>query len=228
MNEEEKIGGVPIVPQDYEDIAFCINSCDLFEIGFKGSPFTWWNGRAGDNCMFERLDRIFFNSQFQQWFGHIEVEHLSRTGSDHAPLLITLGEEVQTFINPFRFLKFWTEHKDFLDIVRLNWSEESVGNPFLVFKQKIKILKGAPSAWKNRIVFQLAQAEMKKYLHYKEDFWRQKAGYTWLSEGDRSTRFFHNLVNGRRKRLQVNRIQISDGEWIEDKEQLAAEAVKFF
>ncbi|XP_060182476.1 uncharacterized protein LOC132612168 [Lycium barbarum] len=143
MNDQEKIGGVPIVPQDYEDFAFCINSCDLFETGFKGSPFTWWNSRAGDDCIFERLNIIFFNSQFQQWFGHIEVEHLSRTRSDHAPLLITLG-------------------------------------------------------------------------------------YTWFSEGDRNTRFFHNLVNGRRKRLQVNRIQISDGEWIEDKEQLAAEEINFF
>ncbi|XP_060202609.1 uncharacterized protein LOC132631026 [Lycium barbarum] len=239
MNEEEKIGGVPVVPQDYEDFSFCINSCDLFETGFKGTPFTLWNGRAGDDCIFERLDRIFFNSQFQQWFGHIKVEHLSRTGSDHAPFLITLGEEVQTFIKPFRFLKFWTEHKDFLDIVRLNWSEESIRNPFLVFKQKIKKVKGALSAW-SRLAFGdifkqliirediLAQAELKKYLHYEEEFWRQKAGHTWFSEGDRNTRFFHNLVNGRRKRLQVNRIQISDGEWIEDKVQLAAEEVNFF
>ncbi|XP_060211838.1 uncharacterized protein LOC132639409 [Lycium barbarum] len=220
MNEEEKIGGVPVVPQDYEDFTFCINSCDLFET----------------------------------------VEHLSRTRYDHAPLLITLGEEVQTFIKPFRFLKFWTEHKDFMDIVRLNWSEKSIGMPFWVFKQKIKKVKGALSAWsrltfgdifkqliiredivgikehlfeddpsaENRIVLQLAQDELKKYLHYGEEFWRQKKVYTWFSEGDRNTGFFHNSVNGRRKRLQVNRIQISDGEWIEDKEQLASEAVNFF
>ncbi|XP_059310014.1 uncharacterized protein LOC132061173 [Lycium ferocissimum] len=55
-----------------------------------------------------------------------------------------------------------------------------------------------------------------------------KKDHTWFSEGDRNTRFFHNLVNGRRIRLQVNRIQISDGEWIEDKEQLAAKAINFF
>ncbi|XP_059292187.1 uncharacterized protein LOC132045622 [Lycium ferocissimum] len=233
LNEEEKIGGLPIVPQDYEDFAFCINSCELFKTSFKANPFTWWNGRAGDDCIFERLDRIVINLQLQQWFGHIEVEHLSSTGSDHAPLLVSLGKEAQNFIKPFRFLKFWTKHKDFMDTVKLNWPEESEGNPFLVFRQKNKQVKGALSSWsreafgnilkqliiredivrikdqlfkedpsvENRTVVQLAQAKMKKHLHYEEEFWRQKSGYTWFAEGDRSTGFFQNLVNGRRKRL---------------------------
>ncbi|XP_060202053.1 uncharacterized protein LOC132630501 [Lycium barbarum] len=226
MNKEEKIGGVPVVPQNFEDFAFCINSCDLFETCLKGSPFTWWNGRAGDDCIFERLDRIFFNSRFQQWFGHIVVEHLSKTESDHAPLLITSGEEVQTFIKPFKFLKFWTEHKDFLDIVKLNWSVESVGNPFfLVFKQKIKIVKRALSAW-SRLAFE----DIFKQLIIREDIVRIKEQ---LFEEDPSAenRIVLQLAQAemkKRKRLEVNRIQISNGEWIEDKEQLVAEAVNFF
>ncbi|XP_060190763.1 uncharacterized protein LOC132620056 [Lycium barbarum] len=89
LNGDEKIGGNLVIPQDYEDFAFCINSCETVDADFKGSPFTWWNGRAGDDCIFERLDRVFTNSHLQQWFSNIKVEHLARTGSDHAPLLIT-------------------------------------------------------------------------------------------------------------------------------------------
>lgn len=61
LNEEEKIGGLPVTQQDVEDFAFCVNSCDLKEVPFKGNPYTWWNGRAGDDYIFERLDRILVN-----------------------------------------------------------------------------------------------------------------------------------------------------------------------
>ncbi|XP_060189234.1 uncharacterized protein LOC132618185 [Lycium barbarum] len=113
------------------------------------------------------------------------------------------------------------------------WSRLAFGDIFkqLIIREDIVRIKEQlfedDRSEQNRIILQLAQAELKKYLHYEKEFWRQKAGYTWFSEGDRNTKFFHNLVNGRRKRLQVNRIQIYDGEWIEDKEQLAAEAANF-
>ncbi|KAH0636440.1 hypothetical protein KY289_036355 [Solanum tuberosum] len=87
MNEKEKIGGLPVQPHEVEDLAFCLNSCELEEISFKGSPFTWWNGRAGEYCIFERLDRMLVNQQLQTQIGFMEVEHLARTRSDHAPIL---------------------------------------------------------------------------------------------------------------------------------------------
>ncbi|XP_059288975.1 uncharacterized protein LOC132042454 [Lycium ferocissimum] len=195
LNEEEKIGG---------------------------SPFTWWNGRAANDCIFKRLDRMLHNELFQDWFGNLEVEHLSRTGSDHAPLLLTCGDQVQNYFKPFRFLKFWVEHESFLDLVRQQWEEELSEDVFLSFKLKLKKVKIALSKWsketfgdifkqlviredivkikeqlfeedpseENRMVMQRAQAELKLYLHYEEEFWRQKAGMDCFSEGDKNTRQF--------------------------------------
>lgn len=60
-NENEKIGGLFFLPNKYEDFSFCMNSCELFKINFKGSPFTWWNGRIGPDCIFKRLDRVVIN-----------------------------------------------------------------------------------------------------------------------------------------------------------------------
>ncbi|KAH0693154.1 hypothetical protein KY290_021334 [Solanum tuberosum] len=57
LNNEEKIGGLPVYPQEYEEFAICVNSCDLVDINFKGIPFTWWNGRADRDCIFKRFDR---------------------------------------------------------------------------------------------------------------------------------------------------------------------------
>lgn len=93
MDEDEKIGGLPVYPPEYEKFAACVNSCGLFEVGFKGSPFTWWNSIANSECIFKRLDRVFVNLPFQNLFSTTEIEHLIRTGSDHAPLLMSCGEE---------------------------------------------------------------------------------------------------------------------------------------
>ncbi|XP_019228674.1 PREDICTED: uncharacterized protein LOC109209791 [Nicotiana attenuata] len=233
LHKDEKIGGLPVHPPEYENFAFCVNSCGLFEQGYKGSPFTWWNGRPNAQCIFKRLDRIFVNLPFQNMLPTIEVEHLIRTGSDHAPLLMTCGEQTE--------------------VVKQNWEADFIGDPFLIFKQKLKKVKAALSkrsrdtfgdifkqlailedivkvkemlfeeepTIENRFVLQKARLELKKYLSIEEQYWKQKAGLNWFAEGDRNTSFFHNHVNGKRKKLQLKRIQNSSGVWIENQEQMA-------
>lgn len=41
MNDEEKIVGLPVVDADHEDFEFCISNCELTEVPYKGSLFTW-------------------------------------------------------------------------------------------------------------------------------------------------------------------------------------------
>ncbi|XP_019248496.1 PREDICTED: uncharacterized protein LOC109227757 [Nicotiana attenuata] len=138
LHEDEKKGGL-VHPPEYEDFAFCVNSCGLFKQGYKGSPFTWWNGRSNAACIFKRLDRIFVNLPFQNMLPTIEFEHLIRTGSDHAPLLMTCGEQTTKFVKPFRFLNFWTKHATFMDVklkrvkaALSKWSTETFDD---IFKQ---------------------------------------------------------------------------------------------
>ncbi|XP_060183051.1 uncharacterized protein LOC132613005 [Lycium barbarum] len=233
MNEEEKIGGLPVLPQEYEDFAFCLNSCELHEMPFKGSPFTWWNGRATNDCIFKRLDRIVHNDTFQNWFGHLGVEHLSRTGSNHAPLLVSCGDQVEKFVKPFRFLKFWLKMKK-LKTALSTWSKTTFGDIFKqlaireeIVKIKEQLFEENPSE-ENRMVMQRAQAELKMYLHYEEEFWRQKARMDCFSEGDKNTRYFYSLVKGRTKRIQIRRIKDDAGNWLEDVDSVAAQAVNFF
>ncbi|XP_060182343.1 uncharacterized protein LOC132612009 [Lycium barbarum] len=152
----------------------------------------------------------------------MEVEHLTRTGFDHAPILCSFGEAEVNPFKPFKYLKFQVEHDSFIDIVRNNcpiWYEV---DPFISFKEKLKELKV------NRGILQKAQAEHKKYLDYEEEFWCQKANLDWFSEGNRNTRFFHNLFKGRRKKLQIKRIQNVDEVWLEEELMMANEAVEFY
>ncbi|XP_019225846.1 PREDICTED: uncharacterized protein LOC109207391 [Nicotiana attenuata] len=192
LHEDEKIGGLPVHPPEYEDFAFCVYSCGLFEQGYKGSPFTWWNGRSNAAC----------------------------------------GEQTTSFVKPFSFLNFWTKHATFMDLVRQNWEADFIGDPFLMFKQKHNRVKAALLEWSREtfgdIFKQLTILEDIKYLSIEEQYWKQKAMMTWLAEGDRNTSFFHNHVNGKRKKLQLKRIKSGSGVWIEDQEQLATTAVDFY
>lgn len=50
-------------------------------------------------------------------------------------------------------------------------------------------------------------AELRKYRKLEEDYWKQKAGMTWFKEGNKNTKFFHDHVKGRRKRLMIHNIE---------------------
>ncbi|XP_060190704.1 uncharacterized protein LOC132619964 [Lycium barbarum] len=69
------------------------------------------------------------------------MEHLCRIGSDHAPLMLTAGEQPQQFSKPFRFLKFWVDHESFLYIVEHHWNIVFVGVAFITFKEDIVKIK---------------------------------------------------------------------------------------
>jgi len=78
--------------------------------------FTQWNGRADSDCLFKRLDRILMNQECIGMAGHVEVEHLARTGSDHAPLLLSCSGKQLHITKSFKFLKFWVEEADFKEV----------------------------------------------------------------------------------------------------------------
>ncbi|XP_075102115.1 uncharacterized protein LOC142177432 [Nicotiana tabacum] len=145
--EEEKFGGLPVSLNEIDDFRHCINTCNLFDLGFKGSIFTWWNGRAEEDCIFKRLDRFLAKVEFQQTFPGIEVQHLSKTGSDHSPMDLKCDIETPPIKKPFKLLNFWVEHATFKDVVKENWSADFSANPYILFNHKLKKLKKALSLW---------------------------------------------------------------------------------
>ncbi|XP_075076865.1 uncharacterized protein LOC142163474 [Nicotiana tabacum] len=187
-----------------------------------------WLVRGDFNVIFQEEEKIeglpVYPSEYEAFAFY--VEHLVRTGSDHAPLLMSCGKEAMNFVKPFKFLNFWINHETFKDVVRQNWVANFISDPFWMFKQKLKRVKIALSHWSKltygNIFKQLAiredivraQAELKKYLSIEKQYWKQKAGMNWFAEGDRNTRFFPNHFSGKRQKLQLKRIQNSEDDWI--------------
>ncbi|GAA0140492.1 hypothetical protein LIER_35250 [Lithospermum erythrorhizon] len=67
------------------DFSQCLQDCNLLNAGFVVSKFTWTNGKLSQ-C----LDRVVCDKLCLDTFPVLNVRHLAKTASDHAPLLIEL------------------------------------------------------------------------------------------------------------------------------------------
>ncbi|XP_060182907.1 uncharacterized protein LOC132612843 [Lycium barbarum] len=72
-----------------------------------------------------------------------------------------------------------------------------------------------------------AKAELILYHKMVDTFWKKKANLKRHLEGDENTKYFHNMVKGRRKFLNIHRIY-ADDQWIEGSENIADAAMKFY
>ncbi|XP_060211840.1 uncharacterized protein LOC132639410 [Lycium barbarum] len=146
-------------------------------------------------------------------------------GNYNAPCLI--GEDFNVIISE-------EEKYEGLPVTMNEWSRDTYGNIF----QEIETLKDVVKVHEiqfelqptlaNRENLHKVQADLNMYLYLEEEFWKQKAGMQWSKDGDRITTFFHAYVQGRTKRLQLRRIQDQNDNWIESKEELSQEAIRFF
>lgn len=130
ISGEEKKGGNS---RSFEQLSLgrnIIADCGLQDLGFIGYPFTWSNGRQGEEQIQCRLDRALAIDLFINRFIPIQVTHLPRFESDHTPLLICLEASPHSFlkkrIHLFRFEECWTKDSKCEDLVRRIWSN---GNP---------------------------------------------------------------------------------------------------
>lgn len=57
---------------------------------------------------------------------------------------------------------------------------------------------------------------------------RQKRRVNWVREGDVNTRFFHKVVNGKRRRSLIKELEIDESRIVTDNDVIAEEVTRFF
>ncbi|XP_019241533.1 PREDICTED: uncharacterized protein LOC109221510 [Nicotiana attenuata] len=227
-DEEEKFGGLPVHINEVDDFRHCINTCNLSDLGFKGSIFTWWNGRAEEDYHSPlQLKCDIENPPVQKPFRFLNfwVEHAAFKE------VVQENWNVDFCASPYTIFNHKLKKlKKALSV----WSKKTYGDIFqkIASMEEVVIVHEAefeanPTRL-NRQRLQKVQAELTRFLALEEKYWKQKAGMSWFKDGDRNTKFFHAQVRGRRKKLQLSRIQNSQGVWIDDEAEIAAEGIQFF
>ncbi|VFQ98006.1 unnamed protein product [Cuscuta campestris] len=87
--------------RDMEEFKACISCCGLTTPHTIGSLFTWSSNRSNGRVM-RRLDRVLVNNKMLEEFEDISIMHLSKTSSDHKPLLLQCKKEPLGGLKPFR------------------------------------------------------------------------------------------------------------------------------
>lgn len=233
-----------------------MNSCNLLDLGAMGHRFTWVQKQNGRVTMSKRLDRALGDLPWRQMCPEAFVENLSRTHSDHSPILLRCGGTPLDHTNrPFRFQAAWATHPEFEAVIRNAWGGESRD-----FSHRLKQVQDKATSFnrdtfgsiykrKRRVLSRLGgiqrelelreteslirlelelQEEYNQILLQEEFLWFQKSRERWVRFGDRNTKFFHAQTIVRRKRNKIHGLYLSDGTWSTDQDQLKIEAQAYF
>ncbi|XP_071900933.1 uncharacterized protein [Coffea arabica] len=251
ISNEEKWGGIYRQETSFQDFKQFINGNQLMDIGFTGHPWTWCNNWEDTGEIKQRLDRGLCSLSWSQVYENIVCRHIDSYASDHSILIIDTKPNSSRRRKRFYFDKTWLQKADIGDVIREAWQQETQGSRMYQVTSKIKNCRLALSKWKNRfqtnsrqkienIQFQLSElkkstgstrngfkASLKRQLkdayHEEEQYWQQKSRIQWLREGDKNTKYFHALVQGRRRRNRLNKLQRDNGTWTEGEEKLCKE-----
>lgn len=81
---------------------------------------------------------------------------------------------------------------------------------------------------KKRAQLNKIKAEYYQYLKMQDEVMRKKDKANWLKDGYKNTAHFHGIINGRRKRLNIQRIKDDNGVWREGKQDIATTWIEYF
>ncbi|KAJ6418480.1 hypothetical protein OIU84_001774 [Salix udensis] len=137
----DRSGGSNSWLEHHEEFPECIKKSSLHQIPYSGIRLTWHNGQTGENTIMKKLDWAFGNYAFQVRWQAAKVYFLPRQESDHSAVILRLAVNLHQGTPSFKFLNQWTEHEDFMDIVRNVWQHRIVGNPLFQLTTKLTILK---------------------------------------------------------------------------------------
>ncbi|CAL1405364.1 unnamed protein product [Linum trigynum] len=70
--------------------------------------------------------------------------------------------------------------------------------------------------------------ELDKVLEQEAMMWFQRACENWVKFGERNTSYFHQLTKIRHRSNRVESLKDENGEWVNDKHQLAVMVFYFY
>lgn len=241
LNSSDKLGGREVSISRSLLLKECLDKCNMVDLGFSGSRFTWTNRRDAHILIQERIDRFFVNTDWCTLYLEAHVTHLTRCHLDHNPILLETNPTSWARQNRlFKFQSFWLSDPSFPQVVQnawtraaclkeaisefsrdaSDWNREHFGNIFEKKNRLMARLRGIQKALAVCPSVSLVdlerklQADLCGVLNQEEELWALKSRVNWMLLGDRNTSFYHISTLVRRKRNSITAIMSNSGEWL--------------
>ena len=249
----EKLSGSSKIPGAQDSID-SINRLHLFPLLQKGSDFTWSNNRKGLAKVWERLDKALVNTHWLDKYPFSNIQVWPRATSDHVPISLQLNNDIaQKSRMRWKYEFFWEKFEQTSNIIQEVWRHPISGSPAFRVKSKLQQSLSSLHAWNKQNIGSIPHqinileshllhhpvgqnmAEMDLIQHKLDFFYEcqdmllaQRAKLLWLRNGDRNTKFFHNVVRHRKAQNWIGRLKSLQGIWLSDTKSIMREACSFY
>ncbi|KAK4438814.1 hypothetical protein Salat_0216000 [Sesamum alatum] len=99
-----------------------VDDCSLQDLRFHGDYFTWSNKREVPNLVRAQPDRACAIESWTRLFPTPQLDHFSRLGSDHSPIVISLSSQRSSVksrgYTPLQFETLWLRSDKCAEIIR--------------------------------------------------------------------------------------------------------------
>jgi hypothetical protein len=204
-----------------------------------------------------RLDRGVATQDWINRFFDASVTHLTSPCSDHCPLLLRVQKEDVTNLQGAKqpyYEIMWEREPSLGDRIQHAWDGEVTNGDLGAISKALKNVLSSLKQWSlehfgsvrkelEKLRAQLADLQasdadnnvvketiknMNEMLYREEMLWLQRSRVAWLREGDRNTKFFHQRAAWRARKNKIRKLKGDDGEWVQDKEEMAGMINDYF
>ncbi|KAK1363101.1 hypothetical protein POM88_038662 [Heracleum sosnowskyi] len=209
-----------------------INNMNLMDMMMNNSDFTWF----GPNSKKNRLDRCLVNYQWQA-VSNWKLQALSRKNSDHKAILLAIDDSNWGPL-PFRDFNQWLKDEslvsvldNFLDStaaknqknvqkllrgikeVIKDWHKDPNNNIDEKIKRKEELLNNLDGEDASTVMVVKTKNELEELYLDKVAMLKQKSRIQWNLHGDKNSKFYHQIIQ--KRRLKLNKVDIQDAMWLD-------------
>jgi hypothetical protein len=131
------------------DFREVLSHCDLQDIGFSGTPWTYNNNSDGRANVHVRFDRGVANYDWSNVYPNAHISHLCSPRSDHMVLLLRLQgkRDRSTSSKTFCYEVMWERAEGLNAVVETSWAGRDKGDHLGVTVQNLKKMVEDLKAW---------------------------------------------------------------------------------
>lgn len=250
LSPNEKKGGLMVKNYETKDFVDCVASLDLIDVKSIGCFYTWMSPKVCSKLDRVMVNNMWITSAL---VGLAEFVAPGCSSDHTITIVSCIEEQKTKEKIPFKFLNMWTLCEDFLTVVSRKWKFGGYGTAQFRLKELLGGLKtplkhinnkhfshisSRANKAKERLLVAQHESlttgmldvnmkeiriEAERLLEAERLFLAQKAKCNFLKQGDRCTKFFHDLIKRNKRRNSILAIQdelgnnISDGKLIVDK-----------